>query len=272
MGIHINTVLRLHSLGAVFSGQAAIVCPWFFGAVFQSLTSMQTLAFIARIYSVLVTAQAVLLIGIRQIESLDCLRSMAAIYTAVFGSTAGAAWISSYVLHITTSGIGNYFFVVWLAMALPYSILAVMGTHWAIRTFTYLHGAVALVAGLGGIALPDTLHTLLFVPTETDNQYNTLSRYYGILICGMGVMTLLLTTSDAAAARPAARMAYSAMFAASAMILLAGMAMGSAIPVSFGAMTLTNFAGGFSIVLFLGLSALYAMADLKREDREHKNR
>mmetsp|Transcript_25730 Transcript_25730/g.51900 ORF Transcript_25730/g.51900 Transcript_25730/m.51900 type:complete len:273 (-) Transcript_25730:5-823(-) len=272
MGIDINTVLRLHSFGALFSGQAAIICPWFFGAVFHSLTSTQTLAFIARMYSVLVAAQAVLLMGVRQIESLDCLRSVATIYTMVFAGTAGAAWISSYVLHITTSGIGNYFFIAWLVMALQYGTLAVVGSRWAICTFTYLHSAVALVFGIGGSALPETLHTVLFVPTETDNQYNTLSRYYGILISGMALMTLLLTTSDAAAARPAARMAYSGMFGASAVILLVGMAMGSAIPLSSGSLALANFAGGFSIVLFAGLSVLYFMADMKGEPQERKHR
>lgn len=267
MGLGINTVLRLHFLGAVFSGFSAIICPWFFGAVFPSLTSMQTLSFIARIYSVLVTAQAGILYGVRQIESLDCLRNVAAIYTVVFAGTAAAAWISSHVLLITTPDIGNYFFLVWLSMALPYGGLAVSGSRRTICAFTYLHQAVALVAGLAGVILPDLLYSLLFVPTENDNSYNTLSRYYGILICGMSFMTLLLTTTDAAAARPACRMAYACMFGASAIVLLMAMASGSAIPVTISDVTLANFAGGFSIVMFLGLSALYATADMKTEQQ-----
>jgi len=269
MGLQITTVLRLHSLGAAASGLTACVYPGFFGAVFPSLSTDETLQVISQIYSILVLAQAFLLVGIREIDSIACLRKVAGIYCLVFSFTSLVAWQAASMQ--LTSGLGNQFYLVWLSMALPYAYLSAAGTRVSIHQFTKLHGAVAAAAGLGGLLLSRTLNHMLYLTPRAQNKtgnYDTVSRYYGILICGMSLLTHCLVSKDAAAAYPAARRAFAAMFAGSALALCTAIWKGFA---KFGTGEfLPDLASSSSIVMFLGLSILYSTARVERSVKVDK--
>lgn len=259
--VGIRGVLYIHSIGAAFSGWVALLYPPFFGAVFHSLTAEETLIMIERIYSVLVFAQAFLLVGLRKIKSVDCLRRASAVYCVVFSLTTAVAWRASFQLGLT-EGLSSCQFLVWMSMAAPYGYLAVNGTSSQIKTFMHLHGAVAGCAGLAGILFPIQLTQTCFLSPQSMGHYETLSQYYGSLICGMSLLTFLLTQPDAAAARGTAGLVFACVFAASAFILFNAMSHGTAKSTFLEGNTVADFAGAFSVLMFVGLALLYTATNL----------
>lgn len=235
---------------------AALLYPPFFGAVFVSLTAEETLIMIERIYSVLVFAQAFLLVGFQKINSEGCLRRIAAVYCFVFSLTSAIAWYASFRLRVT-EGLSNYQWVVWLSMALPYAYLAANGTLALIKNFMHLHGAVAVCAGTSGIGFPAQLTPILFLGPWNKGHYETISQYYGALICGMSLVAYLMTQPEAAAARRVAGSAFACMFAASAFVLFSAMSHGTAKSTFLEGNTTSDLAGGFSVLMFVGLAVAY---------------
>lgn len=266
--VEFRTVLLLHSSCAAFSGCLALCYPPVFGSVFPSLTTAETLAFIARIYNVLVLAQALLLSGFRKISDSYLLRRIALAYCFVFSCTAGIAYYAESIAKVTMPEVPLS--PMWLALAMAYLALAVRGTSGMFNVFSYFHGAMAAFVGALGVAIPREVNYEMFkAPFHARKHgvsevttYDTISRYYGALIIGMSLITLTLRAEAAVPAWPRVRVALATMFAASALALAAAMWTGTVKRTTPFEDPLADLVGIFSVGIFVTLSVLYSIATL----------
>jgi len=254
IGLELTTVFKLHSAFAGICGALASLAPSFFGQVFPDLASPDTLAFIVRVYAVLLTAQAPLLYGIRQIESAAGLRPFCAVYALVFGGTAAVSAHSELVLRVVRDECRGLYWL-WLGFATVYLAFTLFPRPTLFRSWSLIHMGCVVRLGSEAIYAPEagTVHYFL-VPSL--DAYNTVSRYYGLLILGM---SLLAAASARDAARPAwraTRLGFSTMFAASGACLAAYLsARGGGLDA-----VMHDAVGSGSLLTFLAMAAAYATA------------
>mmetsp|Transcript_21107 Transcript_21107/g.49986 ORF Transcript_21107/g.49986 Transcript_21107/m.49986 type:complete len:279 (-) Transcript_21107:320-1156(-) len=256
IGLELRTVFKLHSAFAGLCGALATLAPSFFGQVFPDLAAPDTLAFIVRVYAVLLTAQAPLLYGIRQIESASGLRPFCAVYAIVFGGTAAVCAHSELVLGVVRDECRGFYWL-WLGLATVYLAFALFPRPALFRPWSLMHmGCVARI-GTEAIYAPEAGTMRYFLVPSLD-AYNTVSRYYGLLILGM---SLLAAASSRDAARPAwrsIRFGFSAMFAASGAYLAEYLsARGGGIDAA-----MHDAIGSGSLLTFFAMAAAYGTATL----------
>ena len=238
--MELPTVFRLHSAFAAVCGGLAAFAPSFFGQVFPDLASPDTLAFIVRVYAVLLTAQAPLLYGIRQINSAPGLRPFCAVYALVFGGTAAVRSLrcrtpahvpanprgrahsglgtqvcahSDLVLGVVREEQKNVLWL-WIGLAAVYGGFAARPSPVLFRLWSIVH--MSCVAGIGLAALyAPAAGNLRYFLVPSQEAYATVSRYYGVLILGMCLLAAAATREAARPAWPAVRLGLCAMFAAS---------------------------------------------------------
>ena len=249
--MELGTVFRLHSAFAATCGTLAVALPSFFGSVFPSMASPDTLAFIVRVYAVLLTAQAPLLYGIRQLHG-PALRPFATVYALIFGATAAVCAHSDFVLGVVREENKDFLWV-WLGLCAVYiAFAAVPALQKVFRPWSLVHMVSVTAIGVTAIAAPASCNVRYFlVPNE--DAYNTVSRYYGVLILGMSLLAAASTSAAARPAWPAVRGGLCAMFAASGACLALYLAARreQLEPVGIG-----------SLLTFAAMAALYGTARL----------
>lgn len=247
----------------------AVFFPRVFGAVFPSLSSRDTLSFIARLYSVLVAAQFQVLRGVRRVTDVFLLRRVALCYAFVFSGTALVTYTSEYVSSAGPhSGIAMTT-PLWASMAAAYLILALFPGN--LHLFSYLHGAIAGLVGLAGVLFADELNQLAFTmstdhTTDDAAVYATISQCYGILIIGMSLLTFTLSShrNAAAPAKGFIQTAFLCMFSVSGLIMIFATVQGTThypFVEKFSSNPLATIVSIFTIAAFGGLALLYGVAE-----------
>ena len=245
----ISLVLKAHSAFAASCGTVAIFLPEFFGSVFPSLASSDTLRFIVRVYSILLSAQVPLLHGIRQTEG-PILSGFCTVYALIFGGTAAVTAHSDFALGVVRED-GRPLLAIWLCLVAVYTGFALAPIPRYFKMWSVVHmGAVALI-GLAGLLMPEECNVRFFLVPNRD-AYATVSRYYGVLICGMSLLAFTATRAAARSALSSMRAGFSAMFAAS----------GACLALYLYERQQLDPVGGGSLLMFVTLSALYGTARL----------
>jgi len=249
--MELRLVLRAHSAFAAVSGGLAVLVPSFFGSVFPSLSTPDTLAFVVRIYAVLLTAQAPLLHGIRQVESRPGLSRFCAVYAGIFGGTAIVCVHSDFVLGVVREANQGFVFL-WAGLCAVYAIFSTLPSAGVLfPVWSVAHMVMVTFIGLTALANPAACNVRYFlVPNE--DAYNTVSRYYGVLILGMSFLAATATSDAAQPAWPSLRLGFSLMFAAS----------GACLALLLVERSQLDVIGVGSLLMFLGLAFAYATARL----------
>jgi hypothetical protein len=243
-------VLQLHSVSAGLSGAVAVLIPSFFGAVFPSLDAPEALGFIVRVYAVLLVAQAPLLHGIRQLTSAPALRLFCAIYTFIFLGTAIVCAHSHLVLDIVRDE-NRCFILVWLGLSALYAAFAYSPSLKLFSLWSLVH--MVSVVGIGAAAVldPERCNIRYFLVPNTE-AYNTISRYYGVLILGMSFLAAAATQEIARPMWRSMKIGFCCMFAVS----------GGCLAVFLTERGSPDMVGGGSLLMFMGLASAYGTAHL----------
>eukprot|EP00747_Dinoflagellata_sp_TGD_P192177 gnl/TRDRNA2_/TRDRNA2_56645_c0_seq1.p1 gnl/TRDRNA2_/TRDRNA2_56645_c0~~gnl/TRDRNA2_/TRDRNA2_56645_c0_seq1.p1 ORF type:complete len:270 (-),score=27.81 gnl/TRDRNA2_/TRDRNA2_56645_c0_seq1:95-904(-) len=250
----------LHSACAAFSGILALVYPPFFGSVFPSMSSSQTLDFISRVYYVLFATQAWLLVAFRKVSDEAWFRQVSTVYCCVFATNIAIALNAEFVQNIVQPHV--LFSPLWLAFAVAYGFVARTGTYGMFCILSQVHSVIAGCVGVSGILSPAMLNTAAFLTPYPATAYATLSRYYGALIIGMSFLTFRLTKSDAAPAWSMTRPALGSMFAATGFFYGMAIYNGEAKGDNLADHPLASMVSISSIGLFAVMSILYATSSM----------
>ena len=246
----LKLVLRAHSSFAAVSGGLAVFVPSFFGGVFPSLSTPDTLAFVVRMYAVLLMAQAPLLYGIRNIETGSGLRPFCAIYACIFGGTAIVSAHSDLVLGVIREE-NQWYIMIWAAMCMIYAAFATWPSTGVFALWSLAHMLTVTCIGLVALTNPAGCNIRHFLVPNVD-AYNTVSRYYGVLILGMSLLAAVATNDAARPLWPSLQLSFSTMFAVSGVFLALLLLERAQL----------NIIGAASVSMFAALSLAYVTARL----------
>lgn len=235
-----------------------VVHPTFFGSVFADPASPAAVAFMIRIYGVLILTQAVLLHGIRQVIDIDCLRRFAATYAIIFTGTALVTLYADFGLGAVRAG-GRPVLMGWPCLAAVYAGFALWPERRYFLPWTLVHMTFVGCGGLYAILFASHCARNYFV-AESRDAYESVSRFYGVLILGMALHTQTARLEAARPAWPSLRLGFSAMFAASAACLAYQVFVEGPV----GAVGVASLLG------YLGLSVAYAAALQDHEEEKEE--